>query len=291
MTQQWSSVTQCYTPIPSYFNLNIVQHCIKNDVIGSIYRYRYRYIDIYTAHCVPFPSLSTLLHRDEPGASRASCLCWTLQGEPHNGKEAVPGHYGWPPANRNIFSRAQTGTLGGWGHWSGWVLDVGTTLTQASRYDRLIAVVCWTVTRLALSTLHLCSLLHVTTAIYVYSYWMYFRACMWPACALHTWMTVTRTAQDAIQRLKVENQRLLHFPPLPGTNPMKAPPRQKAGSIKTLPLTLIYGSLFRKGSTPEVRSWKLNWEWKCNWLATMLDNSHCDQPIHGLIIHNTIAVL
>ena len=37
MTQQWSSVTQCYTPIPSYFNLNIVQHCIKNDVIGSIY--------------------------------------------------------------------------------------------------------------------------------------------------------------------------------------------------------------------------------------------------------------
>ena len=85
-----------------------------------------------------------------------------------------------------------------------------------------------------------------------------------------------RAVQDAIQRLKVENQRLLHFPPLPGTNPMKAPPRQRACAVKTLSLTLIYGNLFRKGSTPEVR----NWEWK--WTTTVLCTYvcfDCHEPI------------
>jgi sterile alpha motif and leucine zipper-containing kinase AZK len=55
-----------------------------------------------------------------------------------------------------------------------------------------------------------------------------------------------------IDDLKFDNDRLLHFPPLPGTAPLKAPPRHRSHSIKAYPLTLVYGNLCRKGRTPEV---------------------------------------
>lgn len=64
-----------------------------------------------------------------------------------------------------------------------------------------------------------------------------------------------RELMDEIERLRQDNHRLMHFPPLSLTN-LKSPSRPKAPEPAKKDLTIIYSNLCRQRSSPEEHLWK-----------------------------------